>query len=249
MPAMAQDSLCYRYIDLKAVGSLGNALVIVANFSLLGINNSQVSFLSDGRVIMVAAEEHQPTHAVLMENAACFGQLYDADFAPLADCPGPKLLLEHERDRVSRLNQHLGYFQAKLNERLGTAFSLIGEQEVSEYFRRCRARQMDMQAHPDVLLSIGILAGEVLRKKLGGRWIMAKRYGALAPYLEPSVLADDYTLVLDVCAIVQQQWFNGAENLDFFFKLYGKRDAANNTNKADIEKAIAEGKTWFYLLE
>jgi hypothetical protein len=244
---MAGEKPCWQLVTFQqAEDILERAGYLMGSFPL-GTNGATAYFLEDKRVVVLPDSSRGTNQALLAANTACFGELYDQDFTQVETLLEPTVLQEIDRPRVRHLNRHLSYFQGLLNAALGTNYQEIDEAVARDYYAKCRAQKVDMEARPELLLALGTVVGEALRLRLNGRWAMCRRFGALAPYYSPAIVPENYELVDDILSAVAKAWHRKDENLDFFFFLYPKDAPLSIEMKEFVDDQFAPGKMWFFL--
>jgi len=102
-----------------------------------------------------------------------------------ADKPSP---FEKEKSRLAKINDNISYYLTELNSKLQTSLTTDVEIDTSLYKvinKKIRSLEPE-EAYRQFFIPLGVVMGEIVRKKVNGEWKLDKRY-AYNPYYVPYV--------------------------------------------------------------
>ena len=147
----------------------------------LEFNGAFVFYLNDGRVLMASSDG---LIAILFDDKASFQKMLEAEDFPVQD---PSSIFAAERRFVKTLNESIDEYIKRLNY-LGV-YSMpqpdkveVQLRELSERINAVGKKKIDRSAY----VAIGILLGEIIRRKIDGMWLLQKEM-SLNPYYVPYV--------------------------------------------------------------
>lgn len=97
-------------------------------------------------------------------------------------------LFEKERGRLEKINDNVDYYLSDLNEKL--QMSLTTDKEIDTFLYKAINKKVKSlepeEAYRQFFVPLGVVVGEIVRKKVNGEWKLNKLYG-YNPYYAPYV--------------------------------------------------------------
>lgn len=130
--------------------------------------------------------------------------------------PGTLNLFEKNRSRLEKIHENIGYYLANLNSMLQMSLKADTEIDTSLYKEiNKKIKSLEpKEAYQQYFVPLGVVVGEIARKKANGEWKLDKQYG-YNPYYVPYVAIGNGRKYLP--------WYNLADMLlrgKFEMKLY-----------------------------
>lgn len=157
----------------------------------LKTNYGLVYKLADGKVIFIPS--HCRGNGFLFDDEKCFDEIIEADRFPIDN---PEMsLYDVEIDRIKTINKQVDFYRNHLNAILKFDFPEINRDAATAYLRKVIGRTIKkLTTDTDVVALIAIF-GEIIRKEIGGKWVIEKWYGTYNPHFKPRILTQDRKLI------------------------------------------------------
>jgi hypothetical protein len=97
-------------------------------------------------------------------------------------------LFEKEKNRLEKINDNVDYYLSDLNEKLQMSLTTDKEIDTSLYKainKKVKSLEPE-EAYRQFFVPLGVVVGEIVRKKVNGEWKLNKLYG-YNPYYAPYV--------------------------------------------------------------
>ncbi len=129
----------------------------------------------------------------LFDDKKCFDQIIEADKFPIEN--PEKSLYDTEIDRIKTINKQIDFYRNHLNTVLKLDFPEINQDFAQACLKKVIGRTIKkLTTHSDLVGLIAIF-GEIMRKEIGGNWVIEKWYGTYNPHFKPRVLTPDKKLI------------------------------------------------------
>jgi hypothetical protein len=179
----------------------------------LKTNYGFVYKLANGKVIFIP--HNFQGEGFLFEDRKCFDQIIEADKFPI-DNP-EKNLYDTEINRIRTINKQIDFYRNHLNSVLKFDFPEINQDVAGAYLKKVIGRTLKkLTTHTDLVGLIAVF-GEIIRKGIGGKWVIEKWYGTYNPYFKPRILTPDRKLIfIDDKILGKVKW--KVSNINTIFK-------------------------------
>lgn len=169
----------------------------------LKTNYGFVYTLIGGEVIFIP--NHFKGDGLLFDDKKCFDRMIEADRFPI-DNPGNGLY-DMELERIKTINKQIGFYQNHLNSVLKFDFPEISEDVAQAYLKKVIGRTIKKLTTNTDLVGLIAVFGEIMRKKIEGKWVIEKWYGTYNPYFMPRILTLDKKLIhIDSMVLGNVKW-------------------------------------------
>jgi hypothetical protein len=129
----------------------------------------------------------------LFDDKECFDKIIEADKFPIEN--PQKDLYDTEIDSIKTINKQIDYYRNHLNAILKLDFPEINQEFAQVCLTKVIGRTIkQLTTHTDLVGLIAIF-GEIIRKEIGGKWVIEKEYGTYNPYFKPRILTPDKKLI------------------------------------------------------
>lgn len=184
----------------------------------LQTNYGFVYNLKNGQVVFIP--NNFRGNGLLFQDENCFNHFVTADKFPI-DNPGNSLY-DTEIDRIKTFNKQIDFYRAHLNTVLKFDFPEISREAAQAYIKKVVGRTIKKLTTNTDLVGLIAVFGELIRKEIGGKWVIEKWYGTYNPHFKPRILTKDNKLIfIDDTLLIQLKWkvtqidsiFNNTEGL------------------------------------
>jgi hypothetical protein len=169
----------------------------------LKTNNGLVYTISNGKVVFLPNHLRGP--GLLFENRDCFDEMIASDRLPI-DNPGNSLY-DTELERIRTINKQIDFYRGHLNTVLKFDFPEISEDVAQAYLKKVIGRTIKKLTTNTDLVGLIAVFGEVMRRKIDGKWVIEKWYGSYNPYYMPRILNPQKKLIhIDSLVLGNVKW-------------------------------------------
>lgn len=152
---------------------------------------------------------------LLFQDEKCFNHFVAADKFPI-DNPGNNLY-DTEIDRIKTINKQIDFYRTHLNTILKFDFEEISREAAQAYIKKVVGRTIKKLTTNTDLVGLIAVFGELIRKEIGGKWVIEKWYGTYNPHYKPRILTkDDKLIFIDDTLLIQLKW--KVTQIDSIFK-------------------------------
>ena len=161
----------------------------------------------------------------IFQDENCFNHFVAADRFPINN-PGDSLY-DTEIDRIKTINKQINFYRSHLNTVLKFNFPEISREAAQAYIKKVVGRTIKNLTTNTDLVGLIAVFGELIRKEIGGRWMIEKWYGKYNPHYKPRILTKDRKLIfIDDTLLTQIKW--KVTQIDIIFN--------NTTGLVDLKK-------------
>lgn len=169
--------------------------------------------LKGGQVIFIPNDFRN--NGLIFKTKKCFNKYVDDDKFPIQN--PEQSLYDTEIDRIKTINKQIDFYRNHLNTILKFDYAEISREAAQAYLKKVIGRTIKkLTTHTDLIGLIAIF-GEVIRKEIGGKWVIEKWYGTYNPHFKPRILTKDKKLIfIDDTILGKVKW--KVSFADFIFK-------------------------------
>ena len=169
----------------------------------LNTNYGFVYTLTGGEVVFIP--NHFKGDGLLFDDKKCFDQIIEADQFPI-DNP-ENSLYDTELERIKTINRQIDFYRNHLNAVLKFDFPEISEGTAQAYLKKVIGRTIKKLTTNRDLVGLIAVFGEIMRKQIGGKWVIEKWYGTYNPYFMPRILTPGKKLIhIDSLVLGAVKW-------------------------------------------
>lgn len=150
----------------------------------LQTNYGFVYYLKSKEVVFVP--NNFKNDAILFENKKNYQKTIDSDFFPIEN--PEQNLYDIELDRIRSINKQIEFYQNHLNTVLNFQFKTVDVDTAQAYMKKIIGRKIKKLTTETDLVALIAIIGEIMRKRIKGKWLLEKWYGMYNPYYMPRIL-------------------------------------------------------------